>query len=49
MESELLFLDNLSYHNQQDQITANLNKLNTSYSEFMVLLENALQQLENFK
>ena len=37
------------YTNQRDQITANINALNTSDSEYMGLVENAFHQLENFK
>ena len=33
----------------RDEITANINALNTSGSEYMVLVENAFHHLENFK
>ena len=37
------------YTKQRDQITTNLNMLNNSDSEYMNLIENAFQHLENFK
>jgi len=37
------------YTKQRDQITSNLNGLNTSDSEYKGLIENAFQHLENFK